>query len=618
MQFRDIGTARGNQETIEYDPDLNYALVIGIDSYAHWKPLSCAAQDARAIASVLTNTYQFRNVRLLLNEEATREGILEALHVYLPGGEKALGKENSLVIFYAGHGWMEEPTKNGYWVPFDAHQKVSQYVSNSQMHGDYFRRYLVRHLLIIADSCFSGTMMLRGGNSLPGKDRRISSAYRKPSRWVFTSGDLTPVPDDAGTGHSPFATRLLQYLESGDDDVFGVYDLYKYIQQRLNFPEPQIAPLNIEQHMPGGEFVFVRERKTPPRPSTEEPRGAVARPVRGFVVSAGHIISLLQDGSLSCCSLPGTAEAVYNQSGMCLWVKKQLVTPPHKWLGPLHVWRNKVVLVRSDTVVCVDTTFGLYAKIVLNADSTALCQAVVGDDVWLLRSDNLLDIISLEANHVRSFPLTSSIRCSHIVPGTDRVYAYGHEDQGNGLVVLFDQGAAGHRQQEVLSGHVLTCCASTDDPSLVAVVQRDSSLCGLSMWRVEECTHPRHLSSEDVGDSPVESLFPCDWGFIAVTREGAVFKRPYEPQYCFERVYQNEGSLVVPPSLHDGVLALARRLDKEHGMVEVAGIEIGKYGARAECIWRRRLPPISKPAGCADGAFFFVDNEGLVHRIGVR
>jgi hypothetical protein len=239
-----------------YNPNHFHALIIAIDKYKNWPDLRCAGNDGRTMADVLKKQYGFSDVKLLADAEASREGILEALDSYL-----ALGEKDSLLIYYAGHGWMDPKVKTGYWVPSEARKdKKFDYVANSRIVEDYFKKYKVKHLLVMADSCFSGTL-LRGMDQTRGKAWKLPSGFKKPSRWVMTSGDLAPVADDSGAGHSPFAARVLQYLQHSDSPAFGVQDLYVYVRKNLD-SEAIAQPMKTPSHMPGGEFVFCR-LKTP-------------------------------------------------------------------------------------------------------------------------------------------------------------------------------------------------------------------------------------------------------------------------------------------------------------------------------------------------------------------
>jgi len=234
-----------------YNPKNFHALIIGINKYKHWPKLRTASNDAKELADVLQKIYRFTDVKILLNEEATREKILEAIDSYL-----SLGKKDSLLIYYAGHGWMDKNTKSGYWVPYDAREKKKfDYIANSQIVQDYYKKYKVKHLMVIADSCFSGTL-LRGNTEREAAWTATKSFY-KPSRWIMTSGGLAPVSDGAGE-HSPFATRLLQYLKRPDKEYFGIQDVYYYIRNNLSNQRPIAQPLICDNHQPGGEFIFRR------------------------------------------------------------------------------------------------------------------------------------------------------------------------------------------------------------------------------------------------------------------------------------------------------------------------------------------------------------------------
>ncbi len=236
---------------VNYDVENCHALVIGINAYKHWTSLRSAANDAKAVSDVLRGHYGYKNVTLLLNEEATRRNILSALDSFT-----RLTEQDSLLVYYAGHGWMDD-YQNGFWVPHEAPRDSKfDYVANSRIVNDYFKKYKVRHLLVVADSCFSGALM-RGGDHKRDHQWKLPSGFRKPSRWVMTSGDLAPVPDDAGGGHSPFATRFLQYMKYSDDAAFGIRDLHMYVRKNLK-SETLCEPMSTAMHMHGGEYVFCR------------------------------------------------------------------------------------------------------------------------------------------------------------------------------------------------------------------------------------------------------------------------------------------------------------------------------------------------------------------------
>ena len=118
-----------------------------------------------------------------------------------------------------------------------------------------------RHILVIADSCFSGSLF-RGE---PTEGHKADAhwyqrALAKPSRYLITSGDMEPVLDTGGT-HSVFAKELLNFLEYTDQDVFSASDLGLAIRQKVSALTGQMVrmgPLATSSDA-GGELVFVRK-----------------------------------------------------------------------------------------------------------------------------------------------------------------------------------------------------------------------------------------------------------------------------------------------------------------------------------------------------------------------
>jgi len=93
---------RGNQ----------WLFVIGINTYLEWERLSAAVNDAKTVRDVLLERYHFDKHHLiqLYDEDATRQNILLNLR-YLA---KRVGPEDSVVIFYSGHGYLDPITKEGW------------------------------------------------------------------------------------------------------------------------------------------------------------------------------------------------------------------------------------------------------------------------------------------------------------------------------------------------------------------------------------------------------------------------------------------------------------------------------------------------------------------------
>ena len=183
-----------------------HALVIGNNSYRALPQLVTAQNDAREVAEILESQYGF-NVHLLL--DANRSEILMALSRY----RWNLTHQDNLLIYYAGHGWLDKEADEGYWLPVNAEEgNMINWISNSSITAT-LRAIKAKHVLIVADSCYSGKLA-RGIHTVDRTAGYISRLSRKRARCVISSGGLEPVIDSGGkSGHSVFASAFLDALK---------------------------------------------------------------------------------------------------------------------------------------------------------------------------------------------------------------------------------------------------------------------------------------------------------------------------------------------------------------------------------------------------------------------
>jgi len=230
-----------------------HALVIGINEYANISNLETAVADAKAIAEVLENKYGF-TVDLLINP--TRNDIVDRLDILR---EKLKFRDN-LVIYYAGHGWIDEKTGQGYWLPADAKKnRRSAWIPNDTI-TDSLKALESKHVMVIADSCFSGRMS-RGANVSLAGPNYYSKMSRRKTRVILTSGGLEPVADSDGSGHSPFTNALLKVLRSNQAVIDGT-TLFNAIRRPVMISAgqtPEYSNVHKAGHN-GGDFLFVSNK----------------------------------------------------------------------------------------------------------------------------------------------------------------------------------------------------------------------------------------------------------------------------------------------------------------------------------------------------------------------
>ncbi len=144
-----------------------FAVIIGIDKYKDpdIEDLNVAGVDAKSIYEIITNPkgggFPVENVKLLLNDQATRKGITEALGEWLPSQAKP---NDTVLIFYSGHGGIEpdysgeEPDGNSkYIIPYDANPNdlFSTAIQNSSL-SRMLQRITSNQMIFLIDCCYSG------------------------------------------------------------------------------------------------------------------------------------------------------------------------------------------------------------------------------------------------------------------------------------------------------------------------------------------------------------------------------------------------------------------------------------------------------------------------------
>ncbi len=249
----------------EVDFGSYHALIIGNNSYKFYPGLDTAVNDAREAEKVLREKYGFKT-RLLI--DANRYEILSVLNEM----RDQLTEKDNLLIYYAGHGELDRPNTRGHWLPVDAEQDNSaNWISNISI-TDIINAMKAKHILVVADSCYSGSMSLSSIPRLDAEPDDIDTTSKLKwlkvmakvrSRTVLTSGGLQPVLDQGSGNHSVFANAFLSTLKN-NDGVLEAYKLYRnlFTEVRQSAGEfgidqqPEYAAIKHGGHE-AGEFIFV-------------------------------------------------------------------------------------------------------------------------------------------------------------------------------------------------------------------------------------------------------------------------------------------------------------------------------------------------------------------------
>lgn len=237
-----------------------WLLTIGIDSYLSWPRLKTAANDAKALKNVLLDRYHVDPSRVieLYNENATRKNILAALRDLT----KRVKPEDSLLIYYAGHGHIDSITKKGSWIPVESStDDPSAWIDNRSI-TDYLNIDAIKakHVLLVSDSCFSGDFFRGSRGAIPEvTDIVIKKAYQLSSRQAITSGGLEPVSDAGFGGNSVFSHFLISALKNNSKPYLIPSELFPSIKSGVaqNAEQfPQLGSLYGVGGQDGGELVL--------------------------------------------------------------------------------------------------------------------------------------------------------------------------------------------------------------------------------------------------------------------------------------------------------------------------------------------------------------------------
>jgi hypothetical protein len=239
------------------------ALVIGVANYLHVRKLpNSVLDDARDVAELLRSAdfcgYPPTNVELLLDSDATRDGIRKALARLA----QASAGDETVVLYFSGHGG-RTPTGE-YLIPFDCDPKD---VAGTALSGAELTTLLsavrVERLAVLLDACHSsGTAELKSLDPAEGIKAGLSEdAYNLlahgKGRVMMAScrADETSVVL-GGMRNSLFTHHLLDALrgKTSAEKVVRVFEVFHYVSDKVPAQQKNQHPVfkahNLENNFP--------------------------------------------------------------------------------------------------------------------------------------------------------------------------------------------------------------------------------------------------------------------------------------------------------------------------------------------------------------------------------
>ena len=229
-----------------------FAVLVGNNRYAAPIPsLDTPIADVTRIAEVLRQRFGYE-ARIV--SDAGKARIIEALNDIAAEARP----EDSVLLFYAGHGYLLDDVKMGYWIPVDASVKTARgWISNQDI-AKLLAAIPARQLILISDSCYSGSLT-REQRVSQGKELDVDRILRQRSVLVLSSGDDEPVSDEGKEGHSIFAWNLIKTLQATGGLTPGA-KVWSTVRTGVSeeYPQqPQYGAVVSAGHAEGGDFLFL-------------------------------------------------------------------------------------------------------------------------------------------------------------------------------------------------------------------------------------------------------------------------------------------------------------------------------------------------------------------------
>ncbi len=219
-----------------------YALVFGIEKYRGSLPKAdFASRDAKIVAKYLTKTlgYSEENVVLQVNDNATRTDIQKYVETWLPNH---VTKNDSVFIYYSGHGAPNAKTGDAYLVPYDGDPAFIEDTGYplKRLYAQ-LEKLPAKNITVVLDSCFSGAggrsviaqgvrpmvlsienPMLASGKTAvlaASSGEQVSSTYRQKGHGLLTYFFLKGIAGEA---------------DANKDGVIGLRELFDYLKPQVS------------------------------------------------------------------------------------------------------------------------------------------------------------------------------------------------------------------------------------------------------------------------------------------------------------------------------------------------------------------------------------------------
>jgi hypothetical protein len=226
-----------------------FAAIIGINDYQAVRDLRYAVNDAKAFKDYLQYNIGIpeKNLFYFIDQDATKENLQKLLGTHL---KRKVSKEDTVFIFFAGHGAVESDPENPdgdgfekYLLPHDADLN-DLYTSSISMDEirKIFQRIRSDRIIFIVDSCYSGASggrtILTNASRANLSDKFMERISKSKGRIIISSCAANEVSQENDKyEHGLFSYYFLKGLKGeadfDHDGLITVSEIFGYVSKTV-------------------------------------------------------------------------------------------------------------------------------------------------------------------------------------------------------------------------------------------------------------------------------------------------------------------------------------------------------------------------------------------------
>ncbi|WP_405189885.1 caspase, EACC1-associated type [Streptomyces anulatus] len=229
------------------DPDRSEAVLIGVHDYTSLENLPAVAQNLEGLRAALTDPEVWGLPDTACTVISQPRSVGEVLDTVR---DKARRAEDTLLVYYAGHG-LTDPHTDELYLALPDSDREREYTS---LRYEYLRRAIldqqatVQSTVVILDCCYSGRALL---GKMSASTHIADQAVVEGTCLLTASSETRPALSPPGERYTAFTGELITALTEGVPDRPDPLDmdtLYRHVHRRLagkSRPLPQQRNRNL-------------------------------------------------------------------------------------------------------------------------------------------------------------------------------------------------------------------------------------------------------------------------------------------------------------------------------------------------------------------------------------